>query len=156
MSDIECTKCGETKGRDSFYNHKAKKNGKSSHCKSCTTTGNRSGRSSPSRLLGAARQRSRKSGVECTITSADIVIPTYCPALGIKLKAAVGVKSNRDLSPSLDRIDPSKGYVPGNVQVTVTYRSSRTSPTKSSRMRRGTWYFVLVSGWWQTICKTGE
>jgi hypothetical protein len=78
--------------------------------------------------------------VECTITSADIVIPTYCPALGIKLKAAVGVKSNRDLSPSLDRIDPSKGYVPGNVQV-ISYLANKIKQNAKGHMvlRVGEW-----------------
>jgi hypothetical protein len=38
-----------------------------------------------------------------------------CPVLGIPL--IVGRGHARDTSPSLDRIDPTKGYVPGNVAV---------------------------------------
>jgi hypothetical protein len=38
-----------------------------------------------------------------------------CPALGIELKQ--GVKKVIDSSPTLDRIDNSKGYIKGNVQI---------------------------------------
>jgi len=73
------------------------------------------------KLLYAARSRAKQNRLECSITVDDIVIPEFCPALGIKLEARVGAgRSNREdigSSPSLDRIDNSKGYVPGNVAV---------------------------------------
>jgi hypothetical protein len=73
------------------------------------------------KLLYAARKRAKQNGLDCTITVDDIVIPEFCPALGIKLEPRVGAgRSNREeigSSPSLDRIDNSKGYVPGNVAV---------------------------------------
>lgn len=73
------------------------------------------------KMLYAARARARKSGIECTITLEDIVVPEFCPALGIPLKATVGQGSlppNKLYnSPSLDRVDNSKGYIPGNVRV---------------------------------------
>ena len=65
-------------------------------------------------MLTNARQRSKRNGRECTITKEDIVIPEYCPVLGIKLEQGGSFKSN---SPSLDRIDNSKGYIRGNVIV---------------------------------------
>jgi hypothetical protein len=59
--------------------------------------------------------------LECTITKDDIVIPEACPVLKIPLVARIGAgRSNRDHvenSPSLDRIDNSKGYVPSNIAV---------------------------------------
>jgi hypothetical protein len=66
-------------------------------------------------LLTRARSRAKKQGIPCTITEADIHIPTHCPALGIELKAARG--RPEAYSPSLDKIIPALGYVPGNVQV---------------------------------------
>jgi len=60
-------------------------------------------------------------GLECTITVDDIVIPETCPVLGIPLFARIGAgRSNRDQvenSPSLDRIDNGKGYIPNNIAV---------------------------------------
>ena len=65
-----------------------------------------------------ARRRARIKGLECSITESDISIPEKCPALGIPLfKSRKGMSPN---SPSLDRIDNSKGYTPDNVVVVST------------------------------------
>ncbi len=50
-------------------------------------------------------------------------LPTHCPILGIELDYAVS-KSPSDNSPSLDRLDHSKGYVKGNV-VLCSVRANR-------------------------------
>jgi len=72
-------------------------------------------------MVYAARNRARMGGLECTITVDDIVIPETCPVLGIPLFARIGAgRSNRDQvenSPSLDRIDNGKGYIPNNIAV---------------------------------------
>jgi hypothetical protein len=62
-------------------------------------------------MVFKARQRAKQLGVPCTIKRSDIVIPEMCPVLG-------------DSSPSLDRIIPSLGYVPGNVRV-ISQRANR-------------------------------
>ena len=43
--------------------------------------------------------------------------PEYCPYLGIKLDYDYGKGSIKENSPSFDRIDSSKGYVSGNVEI---------------------------------------
>jgi hypothetical protein len=67
-------------------------------------------------IWNRAKWRAKRKGIQFTITVADVVVPTHCPALGIKL-SAVTKKGGHYASPSLDRIDPSLGYVPGNVVV---------------------------------------
>jgi len=62
-------------------------------------------------MVVRTRSRARKSGLEHNITEEDVVIPDVCPILKIKLKY------NTEYAPSLDRIDPTKGYIKGNVQV---------------------------------------
>ena len=79
-------------------------------------------------MLFAARRRAKESGKECTISASDIHIPKRCPVLGIRL--AFG--GPRDNTPSLDRINPSKGYIPGNVQVV----SQRVNRCKSDLTKR--------------------
>lgn len=66
-------------------------------------------------MVRAAKCRAKARGWECTITSKDIVIPETCPILGLTLITRVGF--NDDHSPTLDRIDNTKGYVPDNVRV---------------------------------------
>ena len=71
-------------------------------------------------MLNQARYRAKQSQSDFTITLDDIVVPEFCPYLGIKLEQARG-KGPRYGSPTLDRIDNSKGYVAGNVEV-ISYR----------------------------------
>lgn len=72
------------------------------------------------RMWSVAKQRAKRKGLPFSITPEDIVIPESCPALGIALVSGIGSRGrfggNPD-SPSLDRIDPELGYVPGNVRV---------------------------------------
>lgn len=66
-------------------------------------------------LLRNSKKRARARGLEWNLTRSDISVPTLCPILGIPLRKNRGTLSKD--SPSLDRVDNSKGYVPGNVQV---------------------------------------
>lgn len=75
-------------------------------------------------LLNSARSRAKKKGIEFTITCADFVAITHCPILKVLLDFSVEGKNAKYNSPSIDRIDPSKGYVPGNVWI-ISYRANR-------------------------------
>ena len=75
-------------------------------------------------MLKAARDRARKAGVPFDLTESDLMIPTYCPVFGVRLERALGSKGPGQNSPSLDRIIPSRGYVPGNV-VVISNRANR-------------------------------
>jgi len=74
-------------------------------------------------ILGAIRKRANAIGVLFNLTIEDIVIPKYCPLLGIELCFNGGM-SNRDTSPSADRIEPGNGYTKGNVKI-ISYRANR-------------------------------
>ncbi len=58
----------------------------------------------------------------CTVTLEDIVIPRRCPVLNILLDPAAPPRD--PALPSLDRINNTLGYVPGNVQV-VSWRANQ-------------------------------
>ena len=66
-------------------------------------------------LYQQANYRSRTKNIPFDIEISDIIIPEICPILGLPLKKSID--GNRDLSPSLDRIDNTKGYIKGNIQV---------------------------------------
>lgn len=63
-------------------------------------------------LLQSAKARAKKQNIPFDISASDLVIPTHCPYLGIKL-----IPFSEWASPSLDKIIPHLGYVVGNVQV---------------------------------------
>jgi hypothetical protein len=48
--------------------------------------------------------------------------PTHCPVLGIQLDYLS--RGRADNAPSFDKIDPKKGYVPGNVKI-MSWRANR-------------------------------
>lgn len=69
-------------------------------------------------LYRIAKYRAKKKNIEFSISIEDVVIPSHCPILGIELTMhADGTAGGKNNSYSLDRIDSSKGYVKGNVQV---------------------------------------
>lgn len=65
-------------------------------------------------LLTNAKMRAKKAGIEFSIDESHIEIVETCPVLGTPL--SWGEKPSGG-SPSIDRIDNSKGYVPGNVKI---------------------------------------
>lgn len=79
-------------------------------------------RSNPERRIWqTAKKRALDRGIEFNIGWADVVIPKTCPVLGIDI-----CTTNKNVSadsPSLDRIDNSRGYVVGNVQV-ISHRAN--------------------------------
>lgn len=72
-------------------------------------------------LLQSAKSRAKKKGWEFNLTEEDLVIPAVCPVLGMPITLRYG--GDKDSSPSLDRIDPTKGYIKGNVQV-ISWRAN--------------------------------
>ena len=81
------------------------------------------------RLWYASRERAKKLGLPHTIAIEDIHIPDVCPALGIPLRQ--GTVTDRSNSPSLDRIRPELGYVPGNIAV-ISYRANTIKQNATS------------------------
>jgi len=68
-------------------------------------------------MLASSKRRALKLGLDFNLTIEDIIIPKYCPILGIELIRQTNKGRSAKCSPSLDRIDSSKGYVKGNVWV---------------------------------------
>lgn len=68
------------------------------------------------RLFNAAKIRAKYKGIEFNISVEDIVIPNNCPYFNVPL-TRIFDNGRTDFNPSLDRIENSKGYVKGNVQV---------------------------------------
>lgn len=67
-------------------------------------------------MFNSARSRSRIHKIDFNLTVEDIVIPEYCPYLRVPLTKIMG-QGRQDYNPSLDRIDPTKGYTKGNIQI---------------------------------------
>lgn len=103
-------------------------------CKSCSIE--RYKKLDPRRkLYYGAKRRAKTDGHEFTIQIEDIVIPEFCPVFGIKIEDGTGTGCRgggvNDNSASLDRVDNSMGYVPGNVAV-ISRRANRAKNDSSA------------------------
>jgi hypothetical protein len=68
----------------------------------------------------------KSRGVPFALEFSKMSWPTDCPVLGLKFAYGYGSGKGRTLdnSPSFDRIDPTKGYIPGNV-IIVSHLANR-------------------------------
>ena len=85
------------------------------------------------KLLKDAKLRAKKRNMEFNITEDDVFIPKYCPLLGIPIYLDVKI-NGRDNSPSLDRIDNTKGYIKGNVWIISNRANSIKRDADSSEL----------------------
>lgn len=75
-------------------------------------------------MLRNSRNRAKEIGVSFSLAESDIKIPAFCPVLGIQLESGIGKGGwFFDNSPSIDRVDSSKGYAAENIQV-ISWRAN--------------------------------
>lgn len=80
-------------------------------------------------ILTRAKNRAKKLGLDFNLELSDIVIPEICPLLEVPI--VLGNADDYEYSPSIDRIDNSKGYVKGNVWIiSKKANSMKNSATK--------------------------
>lgn len=70
-------------------------------------------------IFSRTKSRAKKLNIEFNLTIEDIIIPNKCPILGIEIvpNSNGSKRGPRPNSPSIDRIEPSKGYVKGNIRI---------------------------------------
>lgn len=65
----------------------------------------------------AARKRAKQKGMECTIKVEDYPEQTHCSGLPTTVLEFDNPHGKKDTSPSIDRLDPTKGYTPENTWI---------------------------------------
>ena len=73
------------------------------------------------KILKSLKQKAKDENTLYTLTESDVIIPDSCPILHIPL---ITGHPQRRYWPSIDRIDPTKGYVKDNI-IVVSYRANR-------------------------------
>ena len=141
----KCKVCLVEKDLEQFYNRGDRKNAKRSMCIDCHSERrkNRYAKACENEqfkkehakkqaiwrkenvakaMLSRAKSRAGYRNLEFDLLLEDLTIPENCPILGIKLEPANGIAN--DNSPSIDRIDSSKGYTRENI-IVCSYRANR-------------------------------
>lgn len=68
-------------------------------------------------IIRNSKYCAKRRNIEFSIKYTDFELPEVCPILGIKLEYGAGHDGNAPQHATLDRIDNTKGYVPGNVMI---------------------------------------
>jgi hypothetical protein len=68
------------------------------------------------RLIASTKKTAKTKNLEHNITAEDLILPKFCPLLEIEIDYSAG-NGKSMFNPSVDRIDSSKGYIKGNVEV---------------------------------------
>ena len=90
-----------------------------------------------------AKVRSKEIGREFSILVDDITIPNICPVLGIELNMNSGKSGAYRNSPSLDRIDNTKGYTKDNIQVISQLANAmKCHATKEELLKFAYWVII--------------
>lgn len=72
-------------------------------------------------LCTRIRNRAKERGFDFNLEASDFEVPEKCPVLGIEM---LFTKERTDNTPTVDRIDSTKGYVKGNIAM-ISWRANR-------------------------------
>jgi len=75
------------------------------------------------RLFYTIKSRAKQWNIPFDLELGDIKIPDTCPCLGIPIRRGVG--RIEDGSPSVDRLDPNKGYTKDNIWI-ISNKANRS------------------------------
>lgn len=149
---VECTLCSSAAGRtvlrpvSAFQKRSSDSLGVQSRCRECRRGLARTRNGRIRRMLHDARWNAANAGRACTITYDDIdrAFRATCPVTGLPFDMECTVYDGRLMNqnaPSLDRKDPSKGYVAGNIQVVLAWvnnaKSNHSQRAFNGKLRGG-------------------
>ena len=147
-TEKHCTGCKTTKPIAGFARNRVMRDGRANWCKVCMQTlqtrpeyrvrrMEKRRRDPIHELIIMARARAKKAGLPFDLHPHDLVLPECCPVLGIPLMQSSKLTDN---TPTLDRYEPTKGYVSRNV-IVVSWlanriKSNHTDPEVFERVAR--------------------
>ena len=125
----ECVKCKEILPFSMFHKHNRCFMGVNTICKTCRVPLSKEkwlNTSAVTKMLSRCKSRATQQSRVFNITEEDIVIPSICPILKVPFN------TSSDYTPSVDRIDTTKGYVKGNIQV-ISNKANRMKSNASAK-----------------------
>ena len=108
-----CSCCKLSQLLTEFHKKNKLINNYSSKCKSCRRAYLAKNREK--HIFSQVKNRAKRKQIPFNLKVSDIIIPEYCPILGVKLDTNMSM--NYKYSPSLDKINPKVGYIKGNVMI---------------------------------------
>jgi hypothetical protein len=87
------------------------------------------------RFCSRAKVSAKRAGAAFDLTPADIAVPARCPVLGLVLR--VGTGKHDANSPTLVRLDLSRGFVRGNVLIVSKQAAWQRAPQQRTAAANG-------------------
>lgn len=116
-----CSKCKAEKDYSAFGKHSKQKDGLRSVCKECRKKESSKAYTEQDKqkhILASIKSRAKRLNVEFDLEYEDLNPPEYCPVFNVRLeRIAPYSKDKKYFSPSVDRIDPKRGYTKDNIQI---------------------------------------
>jgi len=117
----------------------------------------RNSKSDAAILFDLARDRAKRLGREFTISIEDVesVDTDICPILKIPIKRYFHISGRgstgfqRPDSKSLDRIDSTKGYIPGNIRIISWRANSLLKDITQKELQKIAEYYLSTTNQWQ-------
>jgi hypothetical protein len=97
------------------------------------------------KICDSANKRAKEKGISFEITNEDIILVRHCPFLNIRLEYG-NTKAVRG-SASIDRIDSTRGYVKGNIQVISMLANSMKSSASPEDLITFSKSVLKIYGW---------
>jgi hypothetical protein len=86
------------------------------------------------RLITSTKKTAKTKNLEHNITVEDLILPKFCPLLEIEIDYSAG-NGKSLFNPSVDRIDSTKGYVKGNVEVMSMFANIMKSKASIEQLK---------------------
>ena len=140
-----CITCSETKPASEFHRDKKTKSGFKGQCKVCHSACEKRFRMDRPfyKSLYNARKRARARDLPFSITEEylESIWTGVCPVFQVRLNLpSYGGNERTTAKPSLDRLVPDKGYVPGNViWISFKANSIKSDATSEEVQAVATW-----------------
>jgi len=128
----ECVQCNKLLPFSMFHKHSGCYNGYNTVCKECRKPVSRKQWETKTivyKMLTRCKSRATANGLDFSLTEEDLIIPEICPILKTPFDTST------DYCPSVDRIDSTKGYVKGNVQVISNKANRMKSNATNEELR---------------------
>jgi hypothetical protein len=96
-----------------------------------------------------AKVRAKAKSIEFNIEVSDVVMPKYCPVFTkyeLKKEPNNEKTGGKPWSPSLDRIDNTKGYIKGNIQVISNKANTMKGNATPEELLQFAFWVILTYG----------